>query len=236
VICDQDCSHQEMDCVIVCKNTFLCVLDENDFHVRSKATSRSKSVGASPNSAVLGQGPDHISTPVGDHELMQLWAKLSKACQLGATGDIPRHPLCACASERAASDCQSGSATNHSMEARTTVMIRNIPYKYSVDELAAEIEESGFQGMFDLVYLPMLANRLSNCGYAFANFTSPAAASEFRSIFSKHRFNQHHDKFSKHTSVSYAKNQGFSAYNHMFWKKEAPARNGLLIKRSQPDM
>jgi len=199
----------------MCRNTFLCVLDEEELHVRSKATARSKSLGAIPKGAVLGQQPDQTSTTVGDQELM---------------------PLPARASERVAIDCQSGSPTNHSMEDRTTVMIRNVPYKYTVDELSAEIEESGFQGMFDLVYLPMLAKCLGSRGYAFVNFISSAAAGDFQCRFSKHRFNQHQEQFRKPASVSYAQKQGFSPYSHMFLEGRAGAKPGLLIRRSQPDM
>jgi len=214
----------------MCRNTFLCVLDEEDLHVRSKATARSKSVGASPSSSVLGRQPDHILTAVDDHELTQLWAKLSRACQLGKTGDIPRHPLSGPANESTPSDCQSGSATNDSMEAKTTLMIRNIPYEYSVDELVAEIEESGFQGVLDLVYLPM--HQTGNRGYAFANFTSPAAACGFQSSFSKHRFNQHQEQFRKAASVSYARKQGFSSYSHMCCKEGFHAGHDVVIRHS----
>jgi len=224
--CKQGFSHQSMDCVITYRNTFLCLLDEEDLRVRSKATGRSKSVGANPDSPVPDQRPDKTSTTIHDQELMTLWARLSTACQIGETGDIRRHPLCARPSERAAGDCQSG--------ARTTMMIRNIPYKYSVDELAAEIEDSGFQGMFDLVYLPLLAKSLGNRGFAFVNFTSPTAACEFQHLFSKRRFSQHQEQFSKAASVSYAQKQGLSSYNHMFLKGGAPAKPGLVTRGFHP--
>jgi len=218
----------------MCRNAFLCVPGEEDLRLRSGAAARSRSVGANPDGLALDRPLGHAPTPVRDQELMTLQAKLSTACQIGKTGDIRRHPLCANASERVAGDWQSGSTTNHSMEARTTMMIRNIPYKYSVDELAAEIEESGFEGMFDLVYLPMIAKLLGNRGFAFVDFISPSAACEFQRLFSKHRFSQHQEQFSKAASVSYAQKQGFSTYNDMFLKGGAAAKSGLLTRGFHP--
>lgn len=54
---------------------------------------------------------------------------------------------------------------------RTTIMIRNIPIKYS-DELLAE-DLSEFKGKYDCLYLPYDYDKNGNKGYAFINFVNP---------------------------------------------------------------
>jgi len=54
---------------------------------------------------------------------------------------------------------------------RTTVMIRNIPIKYSDDMLLKELEE--FKGKYNCLYLPFDYEKNGNRGYAFINFLHP---------------------------------------------------------------
>ena len=56
-------------------------------------------------------------------------------------------------------------------DTRTTVMIRNIPIKYSDKMLLKELEE--FNGKFDCVYMPYDFEKSGNKGYAFINFIHP---------------------------------------------------------------
>ena len=56
-------------------------------------------------------------------------------------------------------------------DTRTTVMIRNIPIKYSDKMLLKELEE--FNGKFDCVYMPYDFENSGNKGYAFINFIHP---------------------------------------------------------------
>lgn len=53
----------------------------------------------------------------------------------------------------------------------TTVMMRNIPNKYSRDMLVERLR-GDFHGHFDFVYLPMDFKNECNMGYAFINFRS----------------------------------------------------------------
>ena len=55
---------------------------------------------------------------------------------------------------------------------KTTVMLRNIPNRYSQAGLLKEIDAAGFKGSYDFFYLPMDTKNRTNVGYAFINFLS----------------------------------------------------------------
>jgi hypothetical protein len=54
----------------------------------------------------------------------------------------------------------------------TTLMLRNIPNGYTRDMLLQLLDGEGFQGLYDLLFVPWDFNRLAGLGYAFVNFTS----------------------------------------------------------------
>jgi hypothetical protein len=60
----------------------------------------------------------------------------------------------------------------------TTVMLRNIPNKYSRDMLVSQLNEL-FRGRFDFVYLPIDFKNKCNVGYAFVNFRTTESCGEF---------------------------------------------------------
>jgi len=79
----------------------------------------------------------------------------------------------------------------------TTVMLRNIPNRLCHEELIAELEELGFSGTFDFVYIPMDNGRkqrgssrssISNVGYAFVNFLCASWAERCTAVFRDHSF------------------------------------------------
>lgn len=51
----------------------------------------------------------------------------------------------------------------------TTVMLRNIPNRYTQSHLVSLLDENGFRGAYDFVYLPMDFRNGVNLGYAFVN-------------------------------------------------------------------
>lgn len=55
---------------------------------------------------------------------------------------------------------------------RTTIMIRNIPNKYTLANLVDEINAT-FLGKYDYINLPVDYERKLNLGYAFINFVDP---------------------------------------------------------------
>ena len=56
-------------------------------------------------------------------------------------------------------------------DTRTTVMIRNIPIKYTDSILIKDLEE--FKGKYDCLYMPYDYEKKGNKGYAFINFVNP---------------------------------------------------------------
>jgi len=107
----------------------------------------------------------------------------------------------------------------------TTAMLRNIPFLYSEMELASEIDELGFKGKYDLLYLPK--HKKENMGYAFVNMKTPELYEEFAKSFYKYVFKCHRDKYQKKASVSVAACQGYRANVERITKARNKA--GLLI-------
>ena len=67
-------------------------------------------------------------------------------------------------------------------DTRTTVMIRNIPIKYTDEMLIEALEE--FKGKYDCLYLPFDYEKNGNKGYAFINFVHPLHILYFYDKFS----------------------------------------------------
>merc|ERR1719502_2328333 len=73
-----------------------------------------------------------------------------------------------------------------SHEKFTTVMIQNVPCKYTQDELIEDIAE--LTALYNFVYLPPSKRCEGNVGYAFVNFATPAAAQYFMTHFTGFTF------------------------------------------------
>jgi len=88
----------------------------------------------------------------------------------------------------------------------TTMMLRNIPNKYTRDMLLDEIRAEGFINQYDFVYLPIDFRHRCNVGYAFVNMVNPEVAAEFKKVFDGYKLTA--VKSSKVCGVSEAKVQG----------------------------
>lgn len=76
-------------------------------------------------------------------------------------------------------DCGAGVSD----DMKTTVMMRNIPNDYTREMLLKLLDQEGFQGSYDLVYLPIDYHSKVGFGYAFINLVSHAEAERFRTHF-----------------------------------------------------
>lgn len=86
-----------------------------------------------------------------------------------------------------ASTC-SGSAdssevASNSDASSTTVIMRNIPNRFSHAALAAVLDKHGFFGAYDLVYLPFDFSTGVSFGYAFVNLITADEAERFTASF-----------------------------------------------------
>jgi len=103
----------------------------------------------------------------------------------------------------------------------TTVMIRNIPNRYSQRELIRELESLGFAGTFDFFYAPIDTGTMGNVGYAFVNFVESAWAERCGQVLTGYTFKKHQQKARrKVATVSVAHLQGLDA-NIRHYEKSA---------------
>jgi len=113
----------------------------------------------------------------------------------------------------------------------TTLMIRNIPYDFSLDDVVREFDESGFGDRYDLLYLPYAKRKAQNRGYAYVNFKKPISAAQFKSAFHKQQFRLTNTLGQeKRLNISPACVQGFSeSFRVAASKGLGHDQNGLYI-------
>ncbi|XP_076902467.1 protein MEI2-like 2 [Bidens hawaiensis] len=91
---------------------------------------------------------------------------------------------------------------------RTTLMIKNIPNKYTSKMLLAVINERHC-GTYDFLYLPIDFKNKCNVGYAFINMISPMHIIQFYQEFNGKRWEKFNSE--KVASLAYARIQGKAA-------------------------
>ncbi|KAJ8438562.1 hypothetical protein Cgig2_024651 [Carnegiea gigantea] len=122
-------------------------------------------------------------------------------------------------------------------DSRTTVMIKNIPNKYSqklllnmldnhcihCNEQIATSSRHQPLSSYDFVYLPIDFNNKCNVGYGFVNMTSPEAALRLYKAF----HHQHWEVFNsrKICEVTYARVQGLEALKEHFKNSKFACEN-----------
>ncbi|KAH9627305.1 hypothetical protein KSS87_013550 [Heliosperma pusillum] len=93
-------------------------------------------------------------------------------------------------------------------DSRTTLMIKNIPNKYTSKMLLSAIDEN-HKGTYDFLYLPIDFKNKCNVGYAFINMLSPAHIIPFYEAFNGKKWEKFNSE--KVASLAYARIQGRSA-------------------------
>jgi len=93
-------------------------------------------------------------------------------------------------------------------QAPTTMMIRNMPGRYSQNDLMADLHELGFAGTYDFLYIPIDKRTAANVGYAFVNFVANVWAERCAELFENYRFSNQKRSSNKLGRVSVAFLQG----------------------------
>ncbi|WOL12611.1 hypothetical protein Cni_G21378 [Canna indica] len=96
----------------------------------------------------------------------------------------------------------------HSEDSRTTLMIKNIPNKYTSKMLLAAIDEN-HRGTYDFIYLPIDFKNKCNVGYAFINMTKSQHIIPFYQSFNGKKWEKFNSE--KVASLAYARIQGKAA-------------------------
>ncbi|XP_015888542.1 protein MEI2-like 1 isoform X2 [Ziziphus jujuba] len=96
----------------------------------------------------------------------------------------------------------------HGEDSRTTLMIKNIPNKYTSKMLLAAIDEH-CRGTYDFLYLPIDFKNKCNVGYAFINMIDPQQIVPFHLAFNGKKWEKFNSE--KVASLAYARIQGKSA-------------------------
>lgn len=99
--------------------------------------------------------------------------------------------------------------TGGGLSGYATVVIQQIPFAYTVEELMYDIDASGFKGLYDYFYLPGDPRSERNRGFAFVNFLNASAAQNFYHAYHGKSFERHVSGISKAISVLPADTQGF---------------------------
>jgi RNA recognition motif-containing protein len=127
--------------------------------------------------------PEDVPPPAFDPEevLRQLSELTETLSAMNAGDDGP-------ASSREHSLSPSSQLASDPSISGTTVMLRNIPNKYTAEMLLDQFEHSNFNRRdIDFFYLPIDFRNKCNVGYAFINFHYHNRAVEFMNYFEGHR-------------------------------------------------
>ncbi|XP_010559265.1 PREDICTED: protein MEI2-like 3 [Tarenaya hassleriana] len=133
-------------------------------------------------------------------------------------------------------------------DTRTTLMIKNIPNKYTSKMLLAAIDETN-RGTYDFLYLPIDFKNKCNVGYAFINMISPKHIILLYEAFNGKKWEKFNSE--KVASLAYARLQGKAALVAHFQNSslmnedkhfrpivfDAPPQSSfpMFIEHSQPD-
>ena len=95
------------------------------------------------------------------------------------------------------------------MPCTTTVMVKNIPTKFTCKSLTEILNTKGFNSeTYDFMYLPMDFRTRKNCGYCFINFVTSDECNRFVATFQGMQLKA--DTSAKCLDIVESKRQGFN--------------------------
>eukprot|EP00403_Amphidinium_massartii_P026110 CAMPEP_0178405276 /NCGR_PEP_ID=MMETSP0689_2-20121128/18316_1 /TAXON_ID=160604 /ORGANISM="Amphidinium massartii, Strain CS-259" /LENGTH=435 /DNA_ID=CAMNT_0020026287 /DNA_START=120 /DNA_END=1424 /DNA_ORIENTATION=- len=152
---------------------------------RAIALSKEIATSSSPVSSwALGADPLAVQRAAADAQMAYLHGVSMAYASAAAAAAAAAYSAGAAGQSPGASLGMQPSGPTH-----TTVMLRNIPNRYTRDMLVNRLNEK-FDNQYDFVYLPIDFNSKCNVGYAFINFRSPHACqlftAEFHNVKTRH--------------------------------------------------
>jgi len=106
----------------------------------------------------------------------------------------------------------------------TTIMLRNLPNKFTSDLLTEMLNNQGYNKRFDYIYLPIDFRNRCNMGYAFVNFRRGKDAKDCKDKLVKFK-DWKFIKSNKLLETSYADVQGFEANVERFRKSNISSQD-----------
>eukprot|EP00438_Fugacium_kawagutii_P025515 Skav224453 [mRNA] locus=scaffold3438:39234:39845:+ [translate_table: standard] len=116
------------------------------------------------------------------------------------------------------------------LRGQTTVMLKNIPAKYTQRMLLRELLAAGFQGKMDFMHLPIDPCTGNSRGFAFCNLTTAEAAELFYCIFQRRFLKCHSAEIP--LEVMAAEVQGFEANATCYFEVKASRKEQGLDTRT----
>lgn len=113
------------------------------------------------------------------------------------------------------------------LDSRTTVMIKNIPNKYTQQMLLTTIDRH-FANTYDFFYLPIDFKNKCNVGYAFVNFLDPSVIPALYREMNGNKWEEF--KSEKICAITYARIQGRAALIQHFQSSSVMTQDDAKIK------
>lgn len=166
------------EAVWIVKHTFLEV-EEPEVQLRPRRRTMSDT------EFLLPETPRSQNSPLADKDFDEIMSVASTHAPADVSDDEVSTPR---AGGRTASLCWADQSDEEASvveveEEKTTVMLRNVPYNVTRDSVVQMMDEAGFKGLYDFIYMPIDFRSKSGFGYAFINLVSNAAAEQFFAHF-----------------------------------------------------
>mmetsp|Transcript_67349 Transcript_67349/g.206263 ORF Transcript_67349/g.206263 Transcript_67349/m.206263 type:complete len:255 (-) Transcript_67349:318-1082(-) len=164
---------------LIVKHTFLTLVDVEDEQPSRVPRARTDPVlcPGCAGSSIIAYEP---STPSTAASVSSQEVEEHQSCESGAlisseasSGRVQRRAATAVALQPRA----------EREDRRTTLMMRNLPNNYTRDMLVRLLDDEGFAGCYDFVYLPVDFARGCGLGYAFVNLVDPSLVARFKRCF-----------------------------------------------------
>ncbi|CAE7317929.1 ybeQ [Symbiodinium natans] len=158
-----------------------------------------------------GIQPEVLQSLLKEHQRFAGAVATEVPAPSGPVGPNAAPPLVISVSEALASTEESGVATP---KTKTTVMLRNLPNNYTRSMVLNLLNQEGFKGKIDFLYLPVDFRSKAGLGYAFVNLVEPCFVPQFWKAF---------DGFTKWVFVKCRARHGSSLEGQLEWSSPGSA-------------